>query len=91
MRKTEGRRISLAGTAVLIGALVLGWAGMPAGAQQADPPPDKGGDAAGKPRIEFGAREHDFGPNDSGKDLKTTFGFKNAGDGVLVIEKVKGG
>ena len=26
-----------------------------------------------------------------GEDLKASFGFKNTGDGVLVIEKVKGG
>jgi hypothetical protein len=91
MWKTEGRRIALAGTVVLVGALVLSWAGALADVPQKTPGASAGGDATGKPRIEFGAREHDFGHNESGKDLKTTFGFKNAGDGVLVIEKVKGG
>jgi hypothetical protein len=88
MWNTKGRRIFLAGTAVLVGALVLGWTGTPAGVEQTDPPAD---DAAGTPRIEFSAPEYDFGQVVSGKDLKTTFSFKNAGDGVLVIEKVKGG
>ena len=63
----------------------------PTGAQQTGPPTDAGGDAAGQPRIQFSAPEHDFGHVDAGKDLKTVFGFKNAGEGVLVIEKVKGG
>jgi hypothetical protein len=58
-----------------------------------DPAPTAGAaeGPAGKPRIEFTSLEHDFGQVPAGDDLKTTFGFKNAGDGVLVIEKVKGG
>jgi hypothetical protein len=91
MWKTEGRRTALAGMVTLVGALVLGWAGTPAGAQQTGPPAGARDGAAGTPRIEFKAPEHDFGHVVSGNDLKTTFGFKNAGDGVLVIEKVKGG
>lgn len=91
MRKTEDRRSARTGMVVLIGALVLGWAAASAGAQQTGPPVGAGEDAAGQPRIEFGTSEHDFGHAEAGKDLKTTFGFKNTGEGVLVIEKVKGG
>ena len=46
---------------------------------------------AGGPRVQFTVLEHDFGQALSGEDLRTKFTFKNVGDGVLVIEKVKGG
>jgi len=91
MWKTDARRTTLAGTVALVGALVLGWTGTPAGEQPTAPVEGSADDAAGKPRIEFSVSEYDFGHAVSGNDLKTTFGFKNAGDGVLVIEKVKGG
>lgn len=48
-------------------------------------------EAEDQPRIQFDKLEHDFGRANSGEDLKTTFGFKNAGDGTLVIQRVKGG
>jgi hypothetical protein len=56
-----------------------------------EPPAGAADGLEAMPRIQFGALEHDFGHVDSGEDLKTTFGFKNAGHGILVIEKVKGG
>jgi hypothetical protein len=91
MQKIEGRRTTLAGTVALVGALVLGWTGTSAGEQPTAPAEGAAGDAAGGPRLEFSVSEHDFGHAVSGNPLKTTFAFKNAGDGVLVIEKVKGG
>jgi hypothetical protein len=73
-------RALLCGTALLVVALAAGRAQ----AQVAD--------AAGTgPRIEFSALEHDFGEATSGENLETSFVFKNAGDGVLVIEKVTSG
>ena len=35
--------------------------------------------------------KHDFGKSFQNSTLKHTFGFKNTGDGVLIVEKVKAG
>ena len=72
----------------LLGALSLGWAATP---EKEVAPGAARDDAGGKPRIQFDALKHDFGKVPSGQDLKTTFVFKNVGDEVLMIEKIKGG
>ena len=75
----------------LLGAVVPAWAQTPVAGRTAEATGDATGDAGGLPRIQFTAMEHDFGQALSGEDLKTTFSFKNVGDAVLLIEKVKGG
>ena len=73
-------RNAIACAAVLLGALLPCLA---------DPAAAPAPDAA--PRIQFASREHDFGRQDAGPDLKTTFKFKNVGTGVLTIQNVSGG
>jgi hypothetical protein len=68
--------LSVIAVTALIGAVAPAWAETPVG---------------GQPRVQFMSMEHDFGQAASGEDLKTKFTFKNVGEGVLVIEKVKGG
>ena len=78
----------------LLGAAPPAWAQSPIAGRADDSSDDASNDAtssAGQPRIQFTAMEHDFGQALSGENLKTTFTFKNVGDAVLVIEKVKGG
>lgn len=43
------------------------------------------------PRIQFEAKTHDFGKTEQKKEIKHAFTFKNVGDDVLKIEKVKAG
>jgi hypothetical protein len=83
MRGVFGYRLALCGIVALLGSLAPGWAETPA-ASATD-------DSGGQPQIRFTTLEHDFGQAVSGEELKTVFEFKNAGEGVLVIEKVKGG
>ncbi len=46
---------------------------------------------AGEPQIKFDKKIHDFGKSFQNASLKHTFTFKNVGQGLLVIEKVKAG
>ena len=91
MRRAFGYRLALCGIVALLGSLAPGWAGTPAVAPEPGPSASPTDDSGGKPRILFTTLEHDFGQAVSGEELKTFFEFKNAGEGVLVIEKVKGG
>lgn len=43
------------------------------------------------PKIEFANTQHDFGKQMSGPELKYSFGFRNTGEGTLIIESVKAG
>ena len=43
------------------------------------------------PKIEFASTQHDFGKQVSGPELKYSFGFRNTGEGTLIIESVKAG
>jgi hypothetical protein len=92
MRKEPDCRVILSIIAVLalLGAVVPAWAESPVAARTAESAKDATSSAGG-PRVQFAALEYDFGQALSGEDLKTKFTFKNVGDGVLVIEKVKGG
>ncbi len=45
----------------------------------------------GVPKIKFEKDSHDFGKSFQNSSLKHTFSFKNAGTGVLHIQKVKAG
>jgi hypothetical protein len=74
----------LLGTLPLVIALAAGRAQTQMGEPAAD-------QATTGPRIEFSALEHDFGKTDSGVNLEKTFVFKNAGDEILIIEKVTSG
>jgi hypothetical protein len=74
----------------------LGATAVRADTPAAPPPPLQEGapasePSAGTPRIEFPVSSIDFGRQLAGEDLKTTFSFKNTGDGVLHILGVKGG
>lgn len=42
-------------------------------------------------RIQFEHKDHDFGKSLQDSALKHTFNFKNVGNEVLIIEKVKAG
>ena len=78
--------------AALLGVIAPGQAETPVAAKTVVPATGEAeGNSGGVPRLRFDSLEHDFGQAVSGEDLKTTFTFKNAGDGVLVIEKVRGG
>lgn len=46
---------------------------------------------ANTPKIKFDKLSHDFGKAVQSATLKHTFAFKNIGNGVLLIEKVKAG
>jgi hypothetical protein len=46
---------------------------------------------AGSPKISFLELSHDFGKALQGSKLEHTFGFRNTGQSVLIIEKVKAG
>ena len=74
--------LSVIAVVALLGAVAPAWA---------EPPVEATSDTGGLPRVQFTSMEHDFGQALSGEDLKTKFTFKNVGEGVLVIEKVKGG
>ena len=93
MCKQASYRIFLAlfVAAALLGVAAPGRAETPVAAETVVPAADEPGGSQGVPRLQFDSLEHDFGQAISGEDLKTTFTFKNAGDGVLVIEKVRGG
>lgn len=43
------------------------------------------------PRISFEEISHDFGRVDAGTRLSYTFAFKNAGNALLRIDKIKSG
>ncbi|MBN1496892.1 MAG: DUF1573 domain-containing protein [Spirochaetes bacterium] len=45
----------------------------------------------GKPKIEFDALTHDFGEQSQNAELKHTFIIRNAGDGTLLIDKIRAG
>jgi hypothetical protein len=75
----------------LLGAVAPGWAETPAAARVTESSDAAKSGAGGKPQIQFASIEHDFGQADAGADLTTTFSFKNVGDAVLVIQRVKGG
>ena len=45
----------------------------------------------GKPKIEFETLSHDFGKQVQNTELKFVFAFKNAGDGLLRIDKIEAG
>jgi hypothetical protein len=45
----------------------------------------------GKPKIEFATLSHDFGKQAQNAELKFIFVFKNAGDGLLRIDKIEAG
>jgi hypothetical protein len=91
MKKTAVYRVGLGCFVGLVGVLSLGWAAAPetSGTQAVAAAAAEG--PGGQPRIQFGTLEHDFGQAASGQDLKTVFEFKNVGDDVLVIDRVKGG
>jgi hypothetical protein len=72
-------------------AFLASFAPLPAQTPLAEAGTSPAADSAAQPKIEFSDLEHDFGQAVSGEDLKTTFAFKNVGDAVLIIEKVKGG
>jgi hypothetical protein len=91
MWRSGGYRVALCGIVVLLGTLALGGAEVPEGAQGEGSHAGAAAAPEGKPRIQFGNLVHDFGQQASGQDLKTVFEFKNVGDGVLVVQKVKGG
>jgi hypothetical protein len=76
---------------MLLAASVAGGATMADGPAAGQPSATSSDTAVKGPRIQFGRRDHDFGAATSGPDLKVTFEFKNVGDDVLVIQKVKGG
>jgi hypothetical protein len=91
MRGAFGYRLALCAIVAILGSLAPGWAETPAVVSESGPAASPAEDSGGTPRIQFTTLEHDFGQALSGEDLKTVFEFKNAGEGVLVIEKVKGG
>ena len=82
--------LSVIAVVALLCATAPAWAQSPV-AGRADEASDDASSSDAGPRIQFTSMEHDFGQALSGEDLKTTFNFKNVGDAVLVIEKVKGG
>ena len=82
--------LSVFAVVMLVGATLPVWAEAPV-TGRTEVSGDSKTVAAGLPRIQFTSMEHDFGQANSGEDLKTTFSFKNVGDGVLVIQNVKGG
>ena len=84
-------RVVLCGVAICFATLAPGQAATPPGEVAAAPAGTTTEGPDGTPQIRFTKLEHDFGKADSGPDLKATFEFKNVGDDVLVIEKVKGG
>lgn len=43
------------------------------------------------PKLAFQALEHDFGIQMAGQDLTHSFVFKNDGNGLLIIDRVKAG
>lgn len=83
--------LSVIAAVMLVGAALPVWAETPVTGRTAEVSADSKNVAAGLPRIQFTSMEHDFGQANAGEDLKTTFSFKNVGDGVLVIQNVKGG
>ena len=91
MTRVFGYRLALCGIVALLGSLAPGWAETPAVVSEPGASASPADDSGGKPQIRFTTLEHDFGKAVSGEELKTVFEFKNAGEGVLVIEKVKGG
>ena len=55
---------------------------------------EKGAQATGEqdaenPVIKFESKEYDFGEIDQGEKVEHTFSFKNTGDALLVINKVR--
>jgi hypothetical protein len=91
MCRAIGYRIVLCGVVALLSALAPAWGQAPAAAPGAGSPRTTADESGDAPRIEFTTLEHDFGRAPAGEDLKTTFVFKNVGDAVLVVQKVKGG
>ena len=91
MGRIHASRALLCGIAVCLALLAPGWAVLAEGEEPATPGASAADPAKGKPQIQFADLEHDFGKAASGPELKATFEFKNVGDDVLVIEKVKGG
>lgn len=45
----------------------------------------------GKPKIVFETLSHDFGVQAQNTEVKYIFAFKNAGDGMLKIDKIEAG
>ncbi len=45
----------------------------------------------GKPKIVFETLNHDFGVQAQNTELKYIFTFKNAGEGILRIDKIEAG
>lgn len=45
----------------------------------------------GKPKIVFETLSHDFGVQALNTEIKYIFTFKNAGDGMLRIDKIEAG
>jgi len=83
--------LSVIAVLALLAAVAPAWAEPPVAGRAAESPGEATSGTGGLPRIQFTSTEHDFGQALSGEDLKTTFSFKNVGDGVLIIQKVKGG
>ena len=83
--------LSVIAVVALLGAVAPAWAETPVVGRTAGSSAEATSDTSGQPRVQFTSMEHDFGQALSGEDLKTKFTFKNVGEGVLVIEKVKGG
>jgi len=86
------RRIGICLTALL---LMLAFAACQKGSGPADQPlqvAENGGpgeDDSKKPVISFDSREFDFGTIEQGEKVEHVFKFKNTGDAVLHVEKVR--
>ena len=91
MGRILASRAALCGIAVCFAVQAQGQAVMAAVGSADAPSASIAEESKAKPQIRFTKLEHDFGQAISGPDLKATFEFKNVGDDVLVIEKVKGG
>ncbi len=51
--------------------------------------PQAGSTEAGQPRIAFEQKDYDFGELESGEKVEHVYKFRNTGDGLLVINKVR--
>ena len=50
-----------------------------------------GSTEAGKPRIAFTQKDFDFGKVETGEKVEHVYKFRNTGDGILLIHKVRSG
>jgi len=91
MWRTFQSRVVLCGIAALLGVLVFGGSSTIGEEPSAEPTAKTAAAVTAGAKIRFSKLEHDFGTAVSGPELKATFEFKNVGDDVLVIQKVKGG